>query len=133
MAMPATLRLAATLVAVCGCAATQRIVVTTAPVGAEVTMIRYGVTQVHGRAPGAAVGGVADSFEDPPLLLGTSPLEYEFRLQQGGQQVAIGGLFVEVTRIFTEGIIRAEKDGRVAQRRVQFTGKPVRVELILPR
>jgi hypothetical protein len=37
-----------------------------------------------------------------------------------------------VTRIFTEGLIRAEKDGRVAERRVRFGGKPVNVDLTLP-
>ncbi|HSR16137.1 MAG TPA: hypothetical protein VLL51_10315, partial [Gemmatimonadales bacterium] len=111
---------------------TQRVSVTTTPVGAQVTLIRYGVTQVDGSVPGAVVGGVADTFEDPPLLLGTAPLEYEFHREQRGQQVSIAGLFVKVTRVFTEGLIRAEKDGRVAERRVSFTGKPVTVDLTLP-
>jgi hypothetical protein len=122
----------AALLLLCGCAATQRVVVTTDPVGAQVTLIRYGVTQVDGSVPGVAVGGVANSFEDPPLVLGTSPLEYEFRLEESGKQIAIAGLFVKVTRIFTEGLIRAEKEGRVAERRVMFSGKPVRVDLTLP-
>jgi len=115
-----------------GCAATQRISVTTAPVGAQVTLIRYGVNRVDGSVPGVSVGGVADTFEDPPMVLGTSPLEYEFRLEEGNKQIAIAGLFVKVTRIFTEGLIRAEKEGRVAERRVMFSGKPVRVDLTLP-
>lgn len=95
-------------------------------------MIRFGVTRVDGSVPGVAAGGVTGTFEDPPLFLGTSPLEYEFRLEESGQQVAVAGLFVKVTRIFTEGLIRAEKNGRIAERRVSFTGKPVTVNLTIP-
>ena len=55
----------AALLLLAGCAATQRLVVTTDPVGAQVTLTRYGVTQVDGSVPGVAVGGVADSFSEP--------------------------------------------------------------------
>ena len=120
------------LLILCSCAANQRISVTTDPVGAQVSLIRYGVNHVDGSVPGVAVGGIADSFEDPPLALGTSPLEYEFALEESGRQVAVGGFFVKVTRVFTEGMIRAEKNGRVAERRVRFSGKAVRVDLTLP-
>jgi hypothetical protein len=120
------------LLLLCGCAATQRVSVTTSPVGAQITLIRFGVNHVDGSVPGVSVGGVADSFEDPPLFLGTSPLEYEFRLEEGARQIAIGGFFVKVTRIFTEGLVRAEKDGRIAERRVLFSGKPVKLDLQLP-
>jgi hypothetical protein len=115
-----------------GCAAGQRVTVTTDPIGAQVTLIRYGVNRIEGSVPGVAVGGVANSFEDPPLLLGTAPLEYEFELEEHGKEIVIGGLFVKVTRIFTEGLVRAVKDGRVAERRVRFSGNPVRVDLVLP-
>ena len=37
-----------------------------------------------------------------------------------------------MARKFTEGLIRVEKDGAVAERRVRFTGKPIAVDLILP-
>jgi len=120
------------LLVLCSCAANQRISVTTDPAGAQVSLIRYGVNHVDGSVPGVAVGGIADSFEDPPLALGTSPLEYEFALEESGRQVAVGGFFVKVTRVFTEGMIRAEKNGRVAERRVRFSGKAVRVDLTLP-
>jgi hypothetical protein len=115
----------------CGAAA-QSVSVTTTPVGAQVTLIRYGVHHVDGSVPGVAVSGVADTFEDPPLTLGTSPVRYEFELEERGRQVAVGALFVKVTRVFTEGLIRAEKNGRVAERRVRFSGTPVSVDLTLP-
>lgn len=115
-----------------GCTATQRISVATTPPGANVTLIRYGVTEVQGSIPGISVGGAADSFEDPPIVLGTAPTEYEFELEEEPRAVSVGGFFVQAVRRFTEGLIRAEMDGAVAERRVRFSGEPMVVELILP-
>lgn len=120
------------LLLLCGCATTQSLRVVTTPAGAQVTLIRYGVTEAHGSVAGASAGGVGASFEDPAIALGTSPLEYEFKLEKSGERVAVEGLSVQVARKYTEGLIRAEKDGLVAERRVRFSGKPVVVELRLP-
>jgi hypothetical protein len=120
------------LLALCGCAATQKVTVSTTPPGAQVTLVRYGVTKAQGSVPGISVGGVGDSFEDPPMTLGTAPLEYEFELEETEEQLSVGGLFVKVARKFTEGLIRAEKDGNVAERRVRFTGEPIVLDLVLP-
>jgi hypothetical protein len=125
--------LAASLIAIGGCAATQKVRVTTAPPGAQITMIRYGVSEVHARLPrGVSIGGIGGAFEAPPLALGPSPLEYEFKLEERGERLRVAGVFVKVTREFTEGLIRAEMDGRVVERRVPFTGKPVTIDLALP-
>jgi len=120
------------LLVLCGCAATQKLSVSTTPPGAQITLIRYGVTEAQGGVPGVSVSGVGESFEDPPMALGTSPLKYEFKLEESGERLSMGGLFVKVARKFTEGLIRAEKDGEVAERRVRFSGEPVMVELSLP-
>ena len=116
----------------CGCASAQKISVTTTPPGAQVTLIRYGVTEAQGSVAGVSVGGLGGDFEDPPIVLGTSPLEYEFELEDSGQRVSAGGLSVVVVRRFTEGLIRAERDGAVAERRVRFGGDWVVVDLLLP-
>jgi hypothetical protein len=122
----------ASLLILCGCAATQKVIVSTTPSGADVTLVRYGVTKAEGSIPGISVGGTGDSFEDPPMTLGTAPVEYEFELEETDEQLSVGGLFVKVARKFTEGLIRAEKDGVVAERRVRFTGEPIVVDLMLP-
>ncbi len=119
------------LLLLCGCAATQKISVVTTPSGAHVTLTRYGVTKAEGGIPGASVGGLGEAFEDPPIELGTAPLEYEFKLEETDQEFHAGGLFVKVARKFTEGLFRAEKDGLIAERRVRFSGQPILVEMLL--
>jgi hypothetical protein len=78
-----------------------------------------------------SAGGSGASFQDPPMALGTSPLEYEFRLKESDRRFSGRGVSVEVARRFTEGLIRVERDGIVAERRVRFTGKPITVDLVL--
>ena len=116
----------------CGCAGTQKLLVSTTPPGASVTLIRFGVTETTAGVPGIGIGGVGDPFEDAPIVLGTSPLEYEFELEDSGQSAGVAGVFIDVTRKFTEGLIRAEKGGVAAERRVRFTGKPITIDLVLP-
>ena len=120
------------LLLLCSCAANQKLSVTTDPPGAQVTLVRYGITKAEGGLPGVSVGTSGENFEDPPITLGTSPLDYEFKLQETAKELSIGGVYAKVTRTFTEGLVRAEKDGRVAERRVLFMGKPLAVDLLLP-
>ncbi len=132
MSKAVTVMVLSFLLLLSGCAATQRLNVTTSPPGAQVTLVRYGVTEAEGGVPGVSVGATGERFEDPPMTLGTSPLDYEFKLEETDEEISIAGVFMKVTRKFTEGLIRAEKDGRVAERRVSFTGKPLVVDLLLP-
>lgn len=114
-----------------GCGAVQRIDVDTTPPGAQVTLTRYGVTEIRGGFAGANVEGLEGSFEEEPITLGTSPLEYEFDLEEDERRISVAGASVEVVRRYTEGFIRAERDGQVAERRVRFTGDPIALELLL--
>ena len=132
MSKVVTLLALSSLLLLCGCAATQKLSVITDPPGAQVTLVRYGITKAEGGVPGVSVGTSGERFEDPPITLGTSPLEYEFKLEETAKELSIAGIFAKVTRTFTEGLVRAEKDGRVAERRVLFAGKPLAVDLLLP-
>ena len=114
------------------CASAQRVSVTTTPAGAQVTLVRYGVVEAQGRVAGVSIGGLDRDFEDEPIVLGTSPVAYEFELEERDREVSVGGAFVQVVRRFTEGLIRAERNGVVAERRVRFDGDPVDVDLVLP-
>jgi len=132
MSKVASVAVLGSLLLLCGCAANQKLSVTTDPPGAQITLVRYGITRAEGGVPGVSVGATGESFEDPPMTLGTSPLDYEFKLEETAKELSIAGIFAKVTRTFTEGLIRAEKDGRVAERRVLFAGKPLAVDLVLP-
>jgi len=119
------------LLLVCGCAANQKLSVTTDPPGAQVTLVLYGISKTEGGVPGVSVGMSGQNFEDPPITLGTSPLQYEFKLVETTKELSVAGVYARVTRTFTEGLVRAEKDGRVAERRVLLVGKPLQVDLLL--
>jgi hypothetical protein len=121
----------ASLLILTGCAASQSMRVATTPPGATVTLTRIGVTETQGGIVGVGAGGVGEPFEEPPISLGTSPVEYEFDLEETDEQLSLIGLFVSVKRKFTEGLIRAEKDGLAAERRVRFTGEPILLDLVL--
>lgn len=114
-----------------GCAASQKLTVHTHPPGARVTLIKYGVTEARGGIKGITVGGETESFEQGLIDLGTSPLEYEFRLEEEGRHLSAPGLFVKVVNKYTEGLIRAQLDGRFAERRVQFSGDPLLIKLTI--
>lgn len=124
-----TVLLVVVLSLLAGCAATQKITVNTDPPGAEVSLTKCGVTEAHGGFQGVVVGGTGEPFEDVPIQLGTSPLEYEFRLKETKEHFSAPGMFVKVARKITEGLIRAEKGGGFAERRVAFTGEPLVINL----
>ncbi len=71
----------AALATMAGCAGKQKITVITTPPGAEVSLTTFGVTKARVGAAGVSVSADAERFESQPLLLGTSPLDYEFELK----------------------------------------------------
>jgi hypothetical protein len=125
------LLVAAALLLIAGCASTQKITVITDPPGAHVTLTKYGVAEAKGGVPGVVVESEGGSFEDDPVGLGTSPLEYEFRLKEDQEHFSAPGIFLKVVKKITAGLIRAEKDGSYAERRVDFSGKPLVIDLRL--
>lgn len=120
------------MLALAACAGTQRLGVLTEPPGAEVTLIKIGVRQARGTL--GELTGMAQmqsTFEDPPIVLGTSPLEVEFELSEAQASIYLPGAQAEVTKETLAGILRATKAGLVAEQRVQFTGEPLEVFLEL--
>ncbi len=110
-----------------GCAAKQQISVDTVPPGAMVTLTKIGVTETSGGVEGIVASGAGEPFEDDPIVLGTTPLSYEFELVEEGEGISGPGFFVSVKKRITEGLIRAELDGGYAERRVTFSGEPLQI------
>lgn len=123
--------LAMCVAAACG-APMQRISVETDPVGAEVTLQRSGDVEVE--ASVAGVGGTlgAGSFTEDFMTLGTSPVDYEFRLNRTDADVERGGSGGQLKRKYTEGLIRIALEGyRTVERRVHFDGSRIKLDIEL--
>lgn len=110
----------------------QRVTVTTLPVGAEVYLQRSGVMQVTAAYSGFYGSIGAPSFEEGYYSLGTTPIDYEFLLDQQEATVAGAGAYGEVKRRYTEGRIRVVREGyRTVERAVRFTGDLLDFEIEL--
>lgn len=115
-----------------GCARVQRLVVTTNPPGAVVTLIKKG--RVENKAGIAGVGGLQlnGSYEDPPMELGASPVTYEFPEVEDSAVVAVPGLFAAQQRkICTEMVIRATYRDHFAERQVPVRYDRAEVNMVL--
>lgn len=110
----------------------QRVTVATLPEGAEVYLQRSGEMQVNAAVAGFYGSIGAPSFEEEYYSLGTSPIDYEFLLDEQEATVAGGGVYGEVKRRYTEGRIRVVKEGyRIVERALRFTGDRIHMELEL--
>lgn len=116
-----------------GCAPKhQRLTVETLPLGAEVYLQRSGEVKVAAAVAGYYGSLGADSFAEGFYSLGTTPVDYEFRLENQEAVVAGGPVWGEVMRRYTEGRIRVVMDGyRTVERAVRFTGDRIDLEVDL--
>lgn len=125
--------LCSSALALCACSPShQRVTVTTLPGGAEVYLQRSGVMQVNAAYSGFYGSIGAPSFEEGYYSLGTTPIDYEFVLDQQEATVAGAGAYGEVKRRYTEGRIRVVREGyRTVERAVRFTGDLLDFEIQL--
>ena len=126
-----SLWLGAVVLTACG-APMQRISVTTQPVGADVSLQRSGEVQVEASVAGVGGSLGAGSFTEDFISLGTAPVDYEFHLNRTDADVERGGSGGQVTRQYTEGLIRIALEGyRTVERRVRFDGSRIKVDVDL--
>lgn len=110
----------------------QRVKVETLPRGAEVFLQRSGEVEVEAAALGVYGSFDADSFDESFFSLGTTPVSYEFLLEDREAAASGGPVRGAVTRRYTEGRIRVVLDGyRTVERAVRFTGNGIDLELDL--
>jgi hypothetical protein len=110
----------------------QRLTVETLPRGAEVYLQRSGEVEVEASAMGFSGSFDAGSFAEGFYSLGTTPIDYEFLLEDQEAAVSGGPARGEVMRRYTEGRIRVVMDGyRTVERVVRFTGNHIDLELDL--
>lgn len=113
------------------CAGPQRLIVETEPPGATVTLTRISERRAQGGLYGFSGHASQGIIHEEPIDLGTSPLQYAFERTRTEQAISLPGVYGSVTLETREGIVRAERDGRFAERRVRFDGSPVHLRLEL--
>lgn len=110
----------------------QRLTVETLPRGAEVYLQRSGEVKVAAAVAGYYGSLDAASFDEGFYSLGTTPVDYEFLLEDQEAMVAGGPAYGEVMRRYTEGRIRVVMAGyRTVERVVRFTGDDIDLDLDL--
>ena len=120
--------LAALAFAMVGCARTQKLVIQTDPAGAEVMIIKRGVLKMPGVGDAPVEPVEFDKFEDPPVVLGVAPIEHEFEIER---RTHVPGAYRPSINEYDEVIIRARKNGQVAEERVKLNGKKLEILLKL--
>lgn len=110
----------------------QRVRVETLPRGAEVFLQRSGEVEVQAAALGFRGSFDAGSFDETFFSLGTTPVSYEFLLEDREADLTGGPAAGAVTRRYTEGRIRVVMEGyRTVEQVVRFTGDGIDLELDL--
>jgi len=67
-----------------GCVSMQRVVINTSVPGAQITVVKRGEIRSRNVVVGVKMRGV-EQFEDQPVIIGTSPMVYDFqRVEESG-------------------------------------------------
>lgn len=127
------LLIAGVLTCAVGCTATQQIVVKTEPTGADVYLQRSGDVTVDANVMGIMGSVEQDRYTEDFYYLGTTPVTYEFDLEETDSAVHAPGLGGgAVTRRHREGTVRVEMTGyETVQRPVRFTGDQLHMMITL--
>lgn len=126
--------LTVTLIVITACGASQKLHIESDPSGAEVYLMRRGEYEISASVDGFGGNFDGDSFEDDYYFLGTTPLDYEFRLSDTESSFYIPGIpaGASVTKYFEEGILKLVMDGYDTEERpIQFSNSALNIVLSL--
>jgi hypothetical protein len=122
------------LVLLSACGSSQTLVIDTQPEGAEVYLQRRGHTNISAGVSGLAAGTHQnEQFAEEFYLIGTTPLTYEFDLDETDTAVHVPALGdAAVTRHFEDGTLRFERTGyQTIERAVRFNGDEITLNIAL--
>lgn len=113
------------------CARTQKLIVRTYPEGAQVSIVKRGQLRTGGHVAGVVAVGTSETYEDPEISIGTSPLTYEFRVveEQGGLYVP--GFAARQDKVCREVAIRARLGDLYGEQVVLVSGDEAEIYLQL--
>ena len=111
------------------CARTQRLIINTNMQGAQISIVKRGELRTRGNIAGVVDIGVTERYENPPLVIGTGSLIYDFPVVEESGGWGVGASSVDMVRVCREVEIRAYNGAQYAQQIVPVTGDVAQVFL----
>jgi len=111
------------------CARTQRLIINTSMQGAEISIVKRGEVRTRGNIAGVVDIGMVERYENPPAVIGTGPMVYEFPLVEESGKWGVDDSSAQVVRVCREVEIRAFNGTQYAQQTVAVTGDTAQVFL----
>jgi hypothetical protein len=127
--MKKLLMLAAVVVLAPGCVGMQRVTINTSTPGAQITVVKRGEIRTHGTTLGLKMRGI-EQFEDQPVIIGTSPMVYDFQRVEELNRWSFGNLYSQDQKKVCEWLeIRATANGQTSTQIVPVNGDDLSVFL----
>ncbi len=113
------------------CARTQKLVINTNIPGAQISLIKRGEIRTRGNVVGVIKMKLSEPYEDPPQVIGTGPMVYEFPVVEdyGGFGV-VGVASANQKRICQQVEIRAFNGSQYATQTIPVTGDVAQIYLM---
>lgn len=113
-----------------GCMNMQRVTIHTSTPGAQIVIVKRGEIRTRNTVVGAIKVRSVEAYEDQPVIVGTSPMVYDFQRVEDQGGWGIPPLFWQQQKRVCQWLeIRASVPGQYAQQIIPVTGDDAAVFL----
>ncbi len=114
-----------------GCVNMQRVIIDTNVPGAQITVVKRGEIRTRNTVVGFKTRMI-EQYEDQPVVIGTSPMVYDFQRVQEGGGWGLGDIFwQEQKKVCRTLEIRATAPGQSSTQVVPINGDDTSVYLLM--
>jgi hypothetical protein len=114
-----------------GCVSMQRVVINTSTPGAQITVVKRGEIKTHDTIVGVRGRGI-EQYEDPPIVIGTSPMVYDFQRVEDQGSWGIGNIYRHQQKKVCQWLeIRATAPGMSSTQVIPINGVNTEVYLLM--
>lgn len=115
-----------------GCAAQQRIKVSTEPPDATVKLKLSGTKEVDVNVAGVHAEAEVEAFEEDYATIGSTPVDYTFLLETTETAVSAPAGNTSIRKVYKEGTLLIEMEGYLpVEEKITCTGKTLTLDLDL--
>jgi hypothetical protein len=113
-----------------GCMHMQRVTIHTSTPGAQIVIVKRGEIRTRNTVVGAIKVGTVEAYEDQPVIVGTSPMVYDFQRVEDKGGWGIPPLFWQQQKRVCQWLeIRASSPGENGQQMIPVNGDDAAVFL----
>jgi hypothetical protein len=114
-----------------GCTNMQRVVINTSTPGAQITVVKRGEIRTRNKVVGVKMRMV-EQYEDLPVVVGTSPVVYDFQRVQEGGGWGVGDIFWQDQKKVCQWLeIRATAPGQSSVQIIPINGDETQVYMLM--